>query len=234
MAKIVAFEGKPSSGKTTLSELVERELNSAGISTLEAKRYSSENGMLSGMLRKFTQQDIVSRRDTVRSVLYHMLNYAEAMVAAKRYSEDFEVILMQRVPWSYLNIIDAMRGGSGAPEFDAAGGLYFITERWARLAKPDLIVYLTAPQAVLEERFAERTDAGVRLGSDRVHRLLISRDDKPYIAFLREYVDGNVQVVDSTDRDVAACEIVEIIRKERLLTRAPVVAQGGKTASERS
>jgi hypothetical protein len=43
-----------------------------------------------------------------------------------------------------------------------------------------------------------------------------------------------VQVVDSTDRDVAACEIVEIIRKERLLTRAPVAAQGGKTASERS
>ena len=67
MAFKVIIDGKPCSGKTTLSRALETALpEEYGISALDAKAYAMEKGSFSLLLRKFTDGEV----DTYKALAY--------------------------------------------------------------------------------------------------------------------------------------------------------------------
>ncbi len=224
MAFKVALEGNPTSGKTELPPLIAAELKGGGLRVLDAKRWDLENGFLSNVRSRFVQNEIDTRTDLARSIIYHSVNYVGAMFAARSLEGEYDVILMQRLPWSYLYMVESLNEGWNG-EFSASSLLYKTAEAWTRIARPDAVVYLECPREVLRARFALRRERNNRVGGDRVHQMLIERDDSVYVRFLRNYMgEGNFYMVDSASIPSAASEIAGLIRRE-LPIRKTVRAQ---------
>ncbi len=233
MAFKVALEGNPTSGKTELSPLIEAELNVRGISTLDAKRHDLESGFLGRVRRRFVQEEIETRKDFALSVAYHAANYIGAMLLAKRLEDEYDVVLMQRIPWSYLHIVESVRNGwnDGVPQ---SGLLYRVTQAWTSMAKPDAIIYLDCPRETLRERFAHRSNRNGSTGSDWVHRLLIEQDNSRFVEFLRNYIgENNFYVVDSSYFPAAVANIARLIRQEVAARKPVMVHEAEKNIAQR-
>lgn len=76
MAFKVIIDGKPCSGKTTLSKEAERILPAEGITAIDAKSYAIEKGFMSGLLKRFCEGEIDSCGTLAYSATYHILSCA--------------------------------------------------------------------------------------------------------------------------------------------------------------
>ena len=207
----VVIDGKPCSGKTTIAAMVTQFLNSQDGHTLalDAKAYSLQNGFVAGLIRKFGEGNESDRNWMLGQEMRHALSYANMELQALLHGRGIDVKIMQRTAYDFLFIIEAAARERGAGAYSLSVAKPFV-EAFARLSKPDIIVYLKAEQDVLLERFGSRKD-----GRDPVHRRMIGMDDWEHMRMLRKYVDGNFHIVDNSGKPwVAAMEVHEIIRKE--------------------
>lgn len=206
MAFKVIIDGKPCAGKTTISKAVEAWLlEEYGISTLDAKSYALEKGFLSGLLRKFTENEIDTYRDLVYSGVRHTLSYVALELSTWSNSRKYDVLVLQRSPYSFSFMLEAVKGVSGnTSSYNISGPIYGLIKAWASALKPDLFIYLTADVETLRDRFKHR-----QYGRDRIHAKMIEEDDSGYIELLKSYMRDDFKVIDSTSnidksvRDVA-------------------------------
>ncbi|MCL4404707.1 MAG: deoxynucleoside kinase [Candidatus Marsarchaeota archaeon] len=215
MAFTVVIDGKPCSGKTTLSKAVEQKLNSEGITALDAKSEAMEKGPLSGLLRKFAEGEIDSFRALLHSATYHTLSYVALELSSWANKKNYEVIMLQRSPYAFSFMIEAAKIASGKDygHYEQSGFLYGIIESWAKFVKPDLFIYLTADVNTLMSRFEHRSD-----GRDRVHKQMILEDDSLHIKLLRGYMqEQKFIMVDNTTSIEESTKRISSIIKDSLL-----------------
>ena len=216
MAFTVILDGKPCSGKTTLAKGVEAYLTERGIRAVDAKSYAFDHMYIGEFLKKFREGEIETFRDIVHSGAYHLLSYAALELAAIKLSRSYDVVLMQRSPYSFSFVLDAV----GGRDFEEKGLTYNIISSWAKFSRPDLFIYLTADSSILLERFRDRED-----GKDRIHRRMIESDDSGYISMLRRRLDSTrfyvIRNEGVLDNNIALISV--LIRKEIAL-KAPGAA----------
>ncbi|MCL4388506.1 AAA family ATPase [Candidatus Marsarchaeota archaeon] len=195
MAFKVIVDGKPCAGKTTISRAIEAKLpEEYGISTLDAKAYALEKGFLSGLLRKFTESEVDTYKALAYSAVRHTLSYLALEESAWKNKRKYDVLVLQRSPYSFSFMLEAVKSVSGdAGSHEISGLMYGIVKAWAAAVKPDLFIYLTADVETLRERFKNRAE-----GRDRIHARMIEEDDSRHIELLKGYMRGNFRVIDST------------------------------------
>ncbi len=212
MALRVIVDGKPCSGKTTISHEVESMLRSDGIPALDAKAFALEKGMLAGLLRRFPDTEINSFRELAVSGIRHTLSYVALEASAWQNDARYEVMLLQRSPYAFSFMMDAASIALGGVARHAPSRLaYSAISAWAGMVRPELFIYLTADTGILRQRFAERKE-----GKDRIHKLMIEQDDSRHVALLRGYMGANFHIVDNSSDIRSAAETVCCIIKERL------------------
>ncbi len=206
MAFKVIIDGKPCSGKTTLSTAVEKKLTSEGIPTIDAKSYAIESGFMSGFLKKFTEGEIDSYRSLAYSATYHVLSYAALEESAWKNGRKYDIVILQRSPYAFSFMIEAAKSAFGnEPSYKQSNLLYGIIKAWAGFVKPGLLIYLTADVETLRDRFKHRPD-----GRDRIHAQMIEADDSRHIKMLRGYmpnmcvIENNSSVEEGTENLAAA------------------------------
>lgn len=212
----VIIDGKPAAGKTTLTKSVERALNEQGISTLDAKTEAMEHGPLSSILRRFEDTEISTFRDLARSGVYHTLSYISLEIASWQNRNNYDVLLLQRAPSSFLFILDAMKFEKSHAYSEPSGLLYGVLRTWSKFTNPDLYIYLTVRQDMIEERFAMRQD-----GKDHIHRTMVMRSDAPMLSCITGKMGMQVNVVDNSGSvEVATKAITEMIRQKLVHMKA--------------
>ncbi|MEM3883586.1 MAG: AAA family ATPase [Methanothrix sp.] len=209
MAFKVIIDGKPCSGKSTIAGEVEKLLREKGTSAIDAKSYAMEKGFLSGFLKKFALGEIESYRSFLYTATYHVLSYAAQEASAWKNSKKYEVVLMQKSPYSFSFMMDAARNVSGKePKHEKFSLLTGVIKAWAGTVRPDLFIYLTADLETLRERFKHRSE-----GRDRVHAQMIEEDDSSHLKLFRGYTRNNLSVIknNSSVKDGAASVTAAII-----------------------
>ncbi|OJT94524.1 MAG: hypothetical protein JJ59_00135 [Candidatus Micrarchaeum sp. AZ1] len=177
----VIIDGKPASGKTTVSTALERSLNDFGIKTFDAKS-DVLNGMFSNLLRRFEDTDIKTFRDLGRSVMYHAISYAALELSSWQNRNRYDVILLQRSPYSFIFALNATKLKEHQPlRIVPSDLLANILSAWSSVVKPDAYIYLKVEQPILEKRFNER-----KSGKDSIHTALLRQDDDPNIELLKQ------------------------------------------------
>ena len=206
MAFKVIIDGKPCAGKTTISREVEARLpDDYGISALDAKSYALEKGFLSGLLRKFAESEVDTYKALAYSGVRHGLSYLALEESAWKNKKKYDVLLLQRSPYSFSFMLEAVKSVSGdAGGHEISGLVYSIIRGWASTVKPDLFIYLTADVETLRERFKNRAE-----GRDRIHARMIEEDDSRHIKLLRGYVGSNFKVIDSASSLEESVKAVE-------------------------
>jgi thymidylate kinase len=229
MAFNVIIDGKPCAGKTTLAKAVEAKLSMDGISTLDAKSYALEKGVLSGFLRKFSEGEIDSFRTLGHSAVYHTLSYVALEQSEWVNNKKYDVILLQRSPYAFTFMIEAAKIASGKYEsYEVSGLLYNLIKAWAGVVKPDLFIYLKADTGTLMERFKNRSD-----GKDRVHKTMIKQDDSRHIELLKSYVgDSRFKVIyNDSSIDNAVTTVSATIKEALSLYRKDPSSTFGSNSS---
>ena len=210
MAFKVIIDGKPCSGKTTLSCEVEKKLNSEGVSAIDAKSYALESGFMSGFLGKFMEGEIESYRSLVHSATYHVLSYVALEESAWKNNSKYEVVILQRSPYSFSFMIEATKSAFGKePSHKQPNPLYGLIKTWAEFVRPELLIYLTTDVETLRERFKHRPD-----GRDRIHAQMIEADDSKYVEMLRGYMHNNLRVIENDSSVEEGAEKIAAAIKE--------------------
>ena len=206
MAFKVIIDGKPCAGKTTISREVEAKLpEDYGISALDAKAYALEKGFLSGLLRKFAESEVDTYKALAYSGVRHTLSYLALEESAWKNKRKYDVLVLQRSPYSFSFMLEAVKSVSGdSGSHEVSGLMYGIIRAWASTVKPNLFIYLTADVETLRERFKNRAE-----GRDRIHARMIEEDDSGHIKLLRGYMRGNFKVIDSTSSLEESVKAVE-------------------------
>ena len=193
MAFKVIIDGKPCSGKTTLSKEAERILPAEGITAIDAKSYAIEKGFMSGLLKRFSEGEIDSYRTLAYSATYHVLSYVALEQSAWKNGSKYDVVILQRSPYAFSFMIEAAKSASGKEsKYEQSSLLYGLLKAWAGVVRPDLFIYLTADIETLRERFKHRAD-----GKDKVHAKMIEEDDSRHIQLLRGYMRNGLNVIEN-------------------------------------
>ena len=194
MAFKVIIDGKPCSGKTTLSRALENVLpEEYGISALDAKAYAMEKGSFSLLLRKFTDGEVDTYKALAYSAVRHTLNYLALEESAWENRKKYDVLILQRSPYSFSFMLEAVKSASGDNgSHEISGLMYGIIRAWASSVKPDLFIYLDADVETLRERFKNRPE-----GRDRIHARMIEEDDSRHKELLKSYMRNNFKIIDN-------------------------------------
>ena len=188
----VIVDGKPCSGKTTLSKALESTLpEEYGISALDAKSYALEKGTFSSLLRKFTENEVDTYKALAYSAVRHTLNYLALEEGAWENRKRYDVLILQRSPYAFSFMFEAVKSVSGGAG-EISGLMHGIIKAWAALVKPDLFIYLDANADTLRERFKNRAE-----GRDRIHARMIEEDDSRHKELLKGYMRKGFKVVDN-------------------------------------
>jgi deoxyadenosine/deoxycytidine kinase len=221
----VIIDGKPCSGKTTLSNTVEKELPKEGISAIDAKAYALEKGFFSGFLRKFSEGEIDSYRSLFYSATYHLLSYVALEQSAWKNEGKYDVVILQRSPYAFSFMIEAAKSVSGKESaYKQSSLLYGVIKAWAGVVRPDLFIYLTADVETLRERFKHRPD-----GRDRIHAKMIEEDDSRYIEQLKQYMRKGLCIISNTSTikegtEAVSSAISKAYKESKLQNRHPYAA----------
>lgn len=207
----VIIDGKPAAGKTTVAKSLEKSLNAHGIHALDAKTTAFEHGFFGPLLRRFEDTEISTFRDLMRSGTYHTLSYVSLEMEAWKNRKKYDVMLLQRSPSSFLFIFEAMKFEKTNKYTDPSGLLYGILGTWSRWTKPDLYIYLTVRQDLLEKRFANRKD-----GKDHIHRTMVMRDDTLMLKNIRNKLGIQILTIDNSRSLSSITAAIESTIKEAL------------------
>lgn len=194
MAFKVIMDGKPCSGKTTLSRALETALpKEYGISALDAKAYAMEKGTFSLLLRKFTDGEIDTYKALAYSAVRHSLSYLALEESAWENRNKYDVLILQRSPYAFSFMLEAVKNAAGdTGSHEISGMMYGIIRAWAAAVKPDLLIYLDADVETLRERFKDRTG-----GRDRIHARMIEEDDSRHRELLKSYMRNGFKVIEN-------------------------------------
>ena len=188
----VIIDGKPCSGKTTLSKALESALpEEYGISALDAKSYALEKGTFSSLLRKFTENEVDTYKALAYSAVRHTLNYLALEESAWENRKRYDVLILQRSPYAFSFMFEAVKSVSGGAG-EISGLMHGMVKAWAGFVKPDLFIYLDADAETLRERFKNRAE-----GRDRIHARMIAEDDSRHKEMLKSYMRNNFKIIDN-------------------------------------